>query len=260
MLKEGINIGKEIDWDAPDFLAKDWYARKAEEGRIPRSKPASHKPTSGIESKESPKFIRIRTSSGVVIYPTPAYLQGYSLGVRKIQYYGGGRQIDLQNVFISHHGQLGLFEESQIPPARSFKNSFFESLFEGLRAFARAFKQGAALPTEAIKEIAAQALPQKTRADKKELFYEYLNKWRVETSLKSNPRDIILNTNYQLIIGLGEEILPVLLEEIKTKPTNLFHALKMISRADPTTNEDRKDILKMVDSWLTWGRNQGLIK
>jgi hypothetical protein len=90
-----------------------------------------------------------------------------------------------------------------------------------------------------------------------ETFHRLATKWRKETMFKSSPRDVFVDPVYLQIIGMGEEIVPLLLEETQRKPGDWFLALRSITRQDPTNEEDAGDVVKMGEAWLRWARDQG---
>jgi hypothetical protein len=64
---------------------------------------------------------------------------------------------------------------------------------------------------------------------------------------------------YRQIIQLGEQAVPLILEDLKRKPSHLFWALTEITGASPAGLADAKDLLDVVNSWIEWGRAQGYV-
>jgi hypothetical protein len=62
---------------------------------------------------------------------------------------------------------------------------------------------------------------------------------------------------YQQIIGMGEDVIPLILWELEKTPNHWFWALRAISDEDPVKPEERGNIHKMAQSWLKWGKEHG---
>lgn len=74
-------------------------------------------------------------------------------------------------------------------------------------------------------------------------FEEYYNKWNINTMFYSNPKMIIEDENFQNILNMGEQVIPLIIQKIKTEPSQLVWALniitkKKISKNSITTIED----------------------
>jgi hypothetical protein len=89
-----------------------------------------------------------------------------------------------------------------------------------------------------------------------DVFHELADKWRTETRYLSAVDDIVLNKAYQSIIGMGPEVVPLLLRELQARPAHWFWALRSITREDPVRPEDLGNLRKMTDAWLKWGREK----
>lgn len=81
--------------------------------------------------------------------------------------------------------------------------------------------------------------------------------WESETALFSSVTDIALHPAYQQIIGMGKDVIPLMLAELKRKPGHWFWALKAITGEDPVLPEQRGLIKEMTAAWLRWGHRQG---
>lgn len=62
---------------------------------------------------------------------------------------------------------------------------------------------------------------------------------------------------YQQIIGLGPDVVPLLLAELEGHPDHWFWALHAITREDPVPSESRGKIKAMAQAWLDWGKRHG---
>jgi len=99
----------------------------------------------------------------------------------------------------------------------------------------------------------------KRREKIEETFYKLLEEWREETLMLSSLEEMIMHPSYQMIIGLGKRAVPLLLKELKKEPDHLFWALHVITRKDPTSEEDAGDLQKMASSWIKWGEKKGYL-
>lgn len=90
-------------------------------------------------------------------------------------------------------------------------------------------------------------------------FKSLVEQWRRETMSISSLSDMVLHPAYYQIIGMGRDILPLLLRELKERGGHWFLALRAISRQNPIRKEDRGKVKKMVQAWLKWGKENGLL-
>ncbi len=87
----------------------------------------------------------------------------------------------------------------------------------------------------------------------------YRQQWEEETKFTSSTVEIVMNSSYQKIIGLGQKALPLILADLQKKPAHWFWALKSISGEDPVRPEQRGRVKKMTEAWIQWGKEKGLI-
>jgi hypothetical protein len=85
-------------------------------------------------------------------------------------------------------------------------------------------------------------------------FKQLADQWRKEVIFLSSVEKIIMNQNYQTIIGMGPRIVPLILRELKKRPDYWFYALRMITRKNPVKPEDKGNIKKMAQAWIEWGK------
>ncbi|HLY25172.1 MAG TPA: hypothetical protein VKQ72_02460 [Aggregatilineales bacterium] len=90
-------------------------------------------------------------------------------------------------------------------------------------------------------------------------FHRLADAWREETAHLSSMTEIILNPNYQRIIGMGPQVLPILLRELRDNPDHWFWALEAITGTNPTNPEDAGNLQKMRQSWLNFARKAGYV-
>jgi len=105
------------------------------------------------------------------------------------------------------------------------------------------------------------ALPASSKRDRRrELFLSLAQQWRSETQWLSSTTEVAMNPAYQLIIGMGAEALPMILEDLRQNSGHWYWALKAISSEDPVVPRDRGSIKKMKGAWLQWGETKGLVR
>jgi len=85
-------------------------------------------------------------------------------------------------------------------------------------------------------------------------FSRLAHHWRAETAFLSSPSDIVLNLNYQQIIGMGPAVVPLIMEELEQNGGYWYWALRAITGADPVPPDERGDARKMKEAWLNWYR------
>ncbi len=83
--------------------------------------------------------------------------------------------------------------------------------------------------------------------------------WREETKFSSSATDLILNSAYQRIIGLGPEVVPEILRSMEEEPDHWFAALAALTGVNPVAPEAQGRLGMMTQAWLDWGKEQGLI-
>jgi hypothetical protein len=85
-----------------------------------------------------------------------------------------------------------------------------------------------------------------------EEFSRLARQWKRDTSRLSSPKHIVAHPAYQRIVRMGREVIPLILEEMHSKPARWLYALRDITGADPVKPEHRGDVQKMASDWLSW--------
>ena len=88
-------------------------------------------------------------------------------------------------------------------------------------------------------------------------FAELAQTWREEHKFMSSITDMVLLSSYQRIIGLGPDVVPLLLGELDRRPDHWFWALQAITGEDPVPFRSRGNLGEMSAAWITWGRQRG---
>ena len=97
----------------------------------------------------------------------------------------------------------------------------------------------------------------KTVSNTKNLFIKLARIWREETAVLSSTTMICTNRYYQQIIGLGPDVVPLILEDLAEEVDHWFWALQAITRENPVDPSDVGNMEKMRQAWLRWGRERG---
>ena len=90
-----------------------------------------------------------------------------------------------------------------------------------------------------------------------EKFRALVNQWKEDTQFVSSTTGMILHPAYQEIIGMGPEIIPLILKELENKPDHWFAALRALTGVDPVAPAQRGRVKAMANAWLNWGRDHG---
>lgn len=91
-----------------------------------------------------------------------------------------------------------------------------------------------------------------------EVFRDLANSWRNQTSLLSSVAKIAAHPAYQKIIGMGEDVVPLILSDLaQNGPDHWFWALAAITRENPITDGMAGNMEQMTEAWLTWGKHRG---
>ena len=82
--------------------------------------------------------------------------------------------------------------------------------------------------------------------------------WKTESRFLSNTVQMAMLDSYQRIIGMGEPVVPLILEELERDPRQWFWALQAITEEDAVPAESRGKVREMAKAWIDWGNSRGL--
>jgi len=106
---------------------------------------------------------------------------------------------------------------------------------------------------------AIQPAPSGLPSDLRTRFRALVEVWYRDTAQSSDPKELISHPAYLRIIGLGDKVLPLLFDELQTKPHLWFAALEALTGDDPVPDTARST--KAVrEAWLEYGRRNGYIR
>ena len=90
-------------------------------------------------------------------------------------------------------------------------------------------------------------------------FAKLVEEWRRETAHLSSIQTIAMHTAYQRIIGMGPQVVPLIMKELSKEVDHWFWALCAITGENPVNKEDAGDIEAMRKAWLDLGKKRGWI-
>jgi len=96
-----------------------------------------------------------------------------------------------------------------------------------------------------------------SRPDLASVFRRLADEWYEATAGLSFVQKKIAHPAYYQIIGLGPDVLPLLLRELQESRSHWFWALYSIAREDPVRPGANLD--QSIEDWLRWGKARGLI-
>jgi hypothetical protein len=96
-----------------------------------------------------------------------------------------------------------------------------------------------------------------TPATIRDRFERLTVQWKDQARYLSNTAQIALLPAYQRIIGMGEPVVPLILEDLQREPDQWFWALESITEENPVTPEIAGRTKSMADAWIQWGKQRG---
>jgi hypothetical protein len=90
-----------------------------------------------------------------------------------------------------------------------------------------------------------------------ERFARLAETWHEAVAHHSSNRIRYSHPAYQEIIGMGQAVVPCLLRDLEVNRRHWFAALAAITGANPVPVSDVGVVVKMVEAWLRWGRENG---
>ena len=93
--------------------------------------------------------------------------------------------------------------------------------------------------------------------DARERFRRLADQWKSESQYMSNTTQMAMLWSYQNIIGMGDQAIPFILEEMQSEPNQWFWALEAITASDPVPKEVVGKVEPMIQAWIEWGIQNG---
>lgn len=98
-----------------------------------------------------------------------------------------------------------------------------------------------------------------TRPPVRDRFATLATQWKAESRYMSNTKQMAMLQSYQNIVGMGEQAVPLILEELRREPGQWFWALHAITGEDPVPTDDAGRVDRMAQAWIRWGIERGYI-
>jgi len=108
-------------------------------------------------------------------------------------------------------------------------------------------------------EIRAHYFNPLSRRNVADEFYELATQWKAGTKYLSLTRDKSVHPAYQRIIGMGQKVIPLILNDLAVEPRHWFWALTAITGVDPVPPDQEGNIAEMRRLWLEWGKENDYI-
>jgi hypothetical protein len=89
------------------------------------------------------------------------------------------------------------------------------------------------------------------------LFDRLAGQWHRDTDMLSDSARASMHPAYQRIIGLGPQVVPLILRELRHRGGHWFWALRAITGEDPVAPEMAGRIRLMKEAWLVWAQEKG---
>lgn len=116
---------------------------------------------------------------------------------------------------------------------------------------------GASYRRRSHRTIVSVATYKPTAADYVDFFYSHLQKWRSETYYVSSSSELQRHPSFRAIVKMGQIVIPLILNDLKRKPSLLSLALGEITGESLVPAEARGNLKAMADSWISWGSRNG---
>ena len=109
-----------------------------------------------------------------------------------------------------------------------------------------------------VKFKAEEARAKGHKQELKERFDFYNSIWKSETSFSSSIAEITNNSAYRSIIGLGQEVVPFIIDDLKATDNHWFYALEVLTGQNPIKENHKGIVPLMKDDWMEWAKANDL--
>jgi len=116
-----------------------------------------------------------------------------------------------------------------------------------------------ALIGELVAKALADAQTVRTESALEQRFRELADKWEQETASLSSVTKRVMHPSYQAIVGMGQQVVPLLLKDLQTTRRDWFWALTAITQENPIDRADAGRVDKMISAWVGWGKKKRLL-
>jgi hypothetical protein len=84
-------------------------------------------------------------------------------------------------------------------------------------------------------------------------YYAVLRRWRSETTIISDPREVFAHPSFKALVENARVCLPLILSDLRLSPSNLVYVLEEAFGVSPYPKSSEGDLRAMTDAWLSWG-------
>ena len=91
-----------------------------------------------------------------------------------------------------------------------------------------------------------------TRAE----FNRLVTEWKVGRRRGVDVVQMTAHPAYRQIVGMGEQVIPLILEELQHQPDHWFPALHELTGTSPVPEKSKGNIAEMRRAWLDWGKGE----
>ena len=88
-------------------------------------------------------------------------------------------------------------------------------------------------------------------------FRKLFTEWQRLSVTQSSVADKISMPSFLAIVAMGENAVPLIVRELRVRPSFLFMALQMITRANPVPPYAAGQPLEIARAWVAWAEEQG---
>lgn len=92
-----------------------------------------------------------------------------------------------------------------------------------------------------------------------EQFRVLAEKWEGETRHSSSTAKRVMHSSYQTIIGMGREVVPLLLRDMQQNRRDWSWALYHLTQVNPVNPADAGKMDRIIMAWVNWGKEEGLL-
>lgn len=110
-------------------------------------------------------------------------------------------------------------------------------------------------PIDLVSE--APASPPRPAPALRSVFEALRSRWEADTELSSSIEESCTHSDYFRIIGLGPDVIPLVLEAVAAHGYHWDWALSALTGEDVAAGAE--DLEAARDAWLVWGRSRGFI-
>lgn len=100
--------------------------------------------------------------------------------------------------------------------------------------------------------------PEQSQASLRERFNALADEWIAATRLSSSATTTCMHPAYQQIIGLGPDVLPLILEDVAAGELHWGWALRALTGHDAAAGVE--SLPDARDAWIRWGRSNGILR